>query len=581
MEELSEGLVLYQLFTPRERERAKQNVDRILAGKGPGVMEIEGLGRDGGTFPVIALIAPIIAEGKAAGLRGTLVNITERKALENDLMRAQEFLQSILNNLPDPVFVKDERHRWVLVNDALCQFLGHKRDGFQGKSDYDFFPREEADVFWETDDLVFKTGVPHENEERITDAEGRQHIILTKKTVFQDAAGKQVLLGSIRDITERKQMEEELLRIQKLESLGVLAGGIAHDFNNILTSILGSLSLAKSYLQPTDPIHENLEETERACHRAKGLTQQLLTFSRGGAPVKKTVAIGELVQEWSKFALRGTNVTSEFHIAEGLWPVEIDDGQMNQVLNNLVINAAQAMPRGGVVKLCAENVTIGEGALLPLPPGKYVKLSLEDHGCGIPAEILPRIFDPYFSTKETGSGLGLATAHSIIERHSGYITVESRPNVRTVFHIYLPATEHEGPKQAEQRAPTVPGKGRVLVMDDEDMLRHLVMAMLRRLGYEVVATADGTEAVAAYKNAPQPFDVVIMDLTVPGGMGGKEAIKLLREFDPQVKAIVSSGYSIDPVMADFRSYGFLGVLCKPYDMAELSRVLHDVLSMTE
>lgn len=577
--ELGEGMGLYELLTPADRERAKQNLSRILHGEKLGMMEYEAVRKDGGKFPAIALMSPIIREDKAVGLRGILVNITERKALEDGLVRAREFLHNILNNLPDPIFVKNEPHQWVLVNDALCQFLGHKRDELLGKSDYDFFPTEEADVFYEQDDLVFATGAPHENEERITDAQGRQHIILTKKAVFQDVDGKRVLLGNIRDITERKQMEEELLRIQKLESIGLLAGGIAHDFNNILSAILGNLSLAKTYVQPTDPVHDNLEETERACLRARGLTQQLLTFSRGGAPVKKSVAIGDLIREWGKFALRGSNVTGEFHMAEDLWPVEIDEGQMNQVVNNLVINAVQAMPRGGAVKVSAENVIIGESAMLPLQAGRYVKLSLADQGCGIPVEILPRIFDPYFSTKETGSGLGLATAHSIINRHSGYITVESQPELGSVFHIYLPAARHEAPKEGKERSLTFSGKGRILVMDDDDMLRKLVNAMLCRLGYEVVAAADGAEAIDIYKNSAHPFAAVIMDLTVPGGMGGKEAIKLLREFDPKVKAIVSSGYSIDPVMADYRSYGFLGRVSKPYDMAELSKVLHDVLNM--
>ena len=393
---------------------------------------------------------------------------------------------------------------------------------------------------------------------------------------------KPAILCVARDISERKRLDEERLRTQKLESLGVLAGGIAHDFNNLLTGILGNLSLAKADLPETGPVAERLAETEKATLRAKNLTQQLLTFAKGGAPIKTEASLAELIQDAAGFAVRGTKAVCEYDCAEDLWLAEVDTGQLSQVLQNLVINAVHAMPEGGAIRLAARNLTVNPGEL-PLTPGKYVLITIRDHGIGIPPEHLAKMFDPYFTTKQSGSGLGLAVVHSIIANHAGHITVESELDKGTVFSIYLPSVGKRplAEKPAEKPARLSKGQGKILVMDDEELIRNVSTAMLKQLGYEAHAANDGKEVIALYLQAKkdgQPFDLVIMDLTVPGGMGGKEAIAHLRQLDPTIKAVVSSGYANDPIMANFREYGFCGVAPKPFSLQDLSKLLQMILN---
>lgn len=383
-----------------------------------------------------------------------------------------------------------------------------------------------------------------------------------------------------REISERQHMEEELLKIQKLDSLGVLAGGIAHDFNNILTSILGNISIANMHTTPNSEISQILINAEKAALHAKDLTMQLLTFSKGGAPIKTSASITDLIKDSANFMLRGSNVKCEFSLPDGLWPVEIDEGQMSQVINNLIINADQAMPGGGNIEISAINVMIGSGDNIPLKKGKFVKVSIKDHGIGITKKNLTKIFDPYFTTKRGGSGLGLSVAYSIVKKHEGYITVMSRPGKGTTVYIYIPASHKNVPEKKVLKKNLFMGKKNILVMDDENSVREILSTMLKKLGCEVVCVKDGAEAIIMYKQSKEtgkPFDVVIMDLTIPGGMGGQEAIKKLLQIDPEVKAIVSSGYSNDPIMSHFQAYGFSNVIAKPYRITELSKILHDVM----
>lgn len=400
------------------------------------------------------------------------------------------------------------------------------------------------------------------------------------------------MLGISEDITDIKRMEEELLNARKLESIGILAGGIAHDFNNILTAILGNVELAKMYTGQEGKILERLAQAEKAASRAKDLTQQLLTFSKGGVPVKHLTSMTELLKETAAFALSGSNVTCEFKISDRLFPAVVDEGQMSQVINNLIINADQSMPEGGKITVSAENVIIGSerrrdsGAehkksdeSLQLQEGNYIKIIIRDDGKGIPEEDLPRIFDPYFTTKEEGSGLGLASAYSIIKRHGGHITVKSCVGHGTAFTIHLPARGGDLPSGTISEKQKFHTKGRALIMDNEESVRNVLLAMLESTGYEVRQTGDGTEAVELYTEAKGlnlPFDVVIMDLTVPGGMGGKEAVKILLDIDPEAKVIVSSGYSNDPVMADYKSFGFSGAVSKPFKLKDLIKTLKEV-----
>jgi signal transduction histidine kinase/ActR/RegA family two-component response regulator len=375
-----------------------------------------------------------------------------------------------------------------------------------------------------------------------------------------------------------RRIEQEALKAQKLESLGVLAGGIAHDFNNLLTGIMGNISLAKMHVQKDNKASARLEEAERASERARDLTQQLLTFSKGGAPVKKTASIAQLVKDSASFATHGSNVRCEFSLPDALWPVSVDQGQISQVINNLIINADQAMPSGGKIRVAGKNVTIKPGDMFPLKEGNYVSISVIDQGVGIDEENLRKIFDPYFTTKEKGSGLGLATVYSILKNHGGYVDVASKTGEGTTFTVYLPASDSvpETESKSEGNGMPVPGKGRILIMDDEETIRDIAAEIVTHLGYDAVVCGDGAEAVELYgmaRRSEQPFDTVIMDLTIPGGMGGREAMARLLEIDPQVKAIVSSGYSNDPILARYREYGFCGVMAKPYKVEDFTEIL--------
>jgi two-component system cell cycle sensor histidine kinase/response regulator CckA len=386
------------------------------------------------------------------------------------------------------------------------------------------------------------------------------------------------------DITRRKKLENQILRSQKLESLGIVAGGIAHDFNNILTAILGNISLAKSFDESKEELLNRLTEAEIATLRASELARQLLTFSKGGMPIKKLVSIQRVMEHSVHFALSGSNIQSQFFFQKGLWPVEIDEGQIGQVIQNLVINSKQAMPSGGTIRVEGKKLTIKENTEhgVSLRKGDYLLISIQDQGTGISKEHLSKIFDPYFTTKQEGSGLGLSISYSIIQRHNGYITVESSLGVGTTFFIYLQASSDAllSPEKTEIEVMTK-GKARILVMDDEESVLNVAGEILKRLGYDTDHAKNGTEAVLIYKKAKDsghPFDLVITDLTVPGDMGGIETLRRLKEIDPQVKVIVSSGYTNDSSMSDYKGSGFLDCLTKPYRAFELSETVKRVLA---
>jgi PAS domain S-box-containing protein len=388
------------------------------------------------------------------------------------------------------------------------------------------------------------------------------------------------ILSLVHDITDRKQDEAGRLQVSKLESLATLAGGIAHDFNNILTAIMGNIGLAMLDYQRGEHNRARLQEAEKACLQAKTLARQLLTFAKGGAPVKELVSLGNIIAEAVSFASRGSQVKCDLSAAADLWAVEADPGQISQVFQNLVINAVQAMPTGGTLEVLGENLEVKAGESQNLNPGRYVKISFQDQGIGIPEEYLPKIFDPYFTTKQTGSGLGLATAYSIVKSHQGHLGVESRLGKGAVFQVYLPASEQAFAPPVVDEGKVQQGQGRILVMDDEDMVRKLLGDALSFLGYEACFAGEGKEALKLFlegEKTGQNFDAVILDLTVPAGMGGKETLGELLKINPRVKVIVSSGYSEDPVMAKFEEYGFAGVIAKPYRVSEISKVLHAVI----
>jgi signal transduction histidine kinase/ActR/RegA family two-component response regulator len=379
------------------------------------------------------------------------------------------------------------------------------------------------------------------------------------------------------EIEQRQQAEEELLRARKLESLGVLAGGIAHDFNNFLTVVQGNIEVAKVQLGAAEPAQGFLDQATSACQRAKFLSSQLLTFAKGGAPVRRVASIAQLVLDAVHLARTGSSIGIEVEIAKGLWAAQVDPGQIGQVLHNILINAREAMTGGSNIEVRAENVVI------PANPGdadSHVRISIQDYGHGIPPDVLRRIFDPYFTTKTGGSGLGLATAYAIVIKHGGHISVESTPGFGTVFTVDLPASLETPLPEAPIAVPMQSGSERLLVMDDDEALRILFKAVLTQLGYDVQTAGDGAEAIALYettKASGTGFDAVLLDLTVTGGMGGMEAAAKLKELDPTLKLIVSSGYSDAPVMSHFAEYGFDAVILKPWTVKEMSEVLRQVL----
>jgi signal transduction histidine kinase/CheY-like chemotaxis protein len=381
-------------------------------------------------------------------------------------------------------------------------------------------------------------------------------------------------------LEKESRLEAELQRSSRLESLGLLAGGIAHDFNNLLTVIMGNLTLAKLDSAGNPLVTPWLQAAEQGGMRARDLTMQLLTFAKGGDPVRKAVVLSDVVREVAEFALHGSKVRCEFEIEADLWPADVDKGQIGQVVQNIIINGVQAMPQGGTIRVTLGNALIAAGAVADLVAGRYLKLCVTDSGVGIKPEFLPHIFDPYFTTKPQGNGLGLATVYSIVKKHLGRIEVDSKPDQGTTFRIWLPAAQ--GAPAAAVHTSELPTKlsGRVLVMDDDEAIRQSATALLRRMGLEASAVRDGAEVLREYpaaQAAGRPFDLVILDLTVPGGMGGRETIEKLRQLDPHVRAVVSSGYSSDPVLAQYRSFGFLGMVPKPYDLTELTKVIHAVL----
>jgi PAS domain S-box-containing protein len=513
----------------------------------------------------------------------------EQMLAEAALVDEKERLAVTIRSIGDAVISTDNNGKIVLINAVAEGLTGWEKSEAVGQP--------LVNVFITLDE---KTRKPNEDfvslvleAERIIDKnkpsvlrsrDGSEKMISEIGAPIKDENGRVIgVVVVFSDITERLLIEEELHKAKKLESVGILAGGIAHDFNNILTAIMGNISLSKNYIDQDSKANKRLEEADRAAHRAKDLTYKLLTFSKGGAPVRKTASIEELVRESVGFILSGTSVKTMFQFANDLWPAEIDVGQISQVIQNLSLNANQAMPAGGTIKIRADNEVVADDTILPLAPRNYIKLSFSDSGIGISKKNIDNIFDPFFTTKQKGSGLGLATVYSIISNHEGYISVESELDKGTTFTIYLPAVEkaHE-PKvdTSQSQQEEFKGTGKILVMDDEEIVREVAGEMLESFGFKVDFALHGEEALEKYKKAQRndkPYNAVIMDLTIPGGMGGRETIEKILEIDPDVTAIVSSGYSNDPIMAEYDKHGFKGMVGKPFNVDELEQVLSRIM----
>ena len=508
-----------------------------------------------------------------------IIPITEFKMTQEALRKSEEEYRTLFELTLSPIIVLNSDGTILQINQAGVDMLGYdKADELIGKPIVDIcFDKNQVAML--ANEMRNKGYLKSSELDFIKKDGSIANTLISVRARYNENGEITRYEGFYSDITERRRTEQELMKIQKLESLGIFAGGIAHDLNNILTPILGNISLARIQ-KDYDKIAERLLEAEKATLMARDLTQQLLTFSKGSAPIKRPTSISHILKDSVNFALRGTDVRPEISIPNDLWAVDIDEGQISQVITNIILNADQAMPDGGIIEIRAENVFINEDSL-PLKNGEYVKITIKDHGIGIPEKYLSKIFDPYWTTKKTGSGLGLATSYSIIRNHDGYIDVESQIGVGSTFYIYLPALSEMILTEKEELVyEPIMGKGNILLMDNDDMVRELATKMLETAGYSVTKANDGGEAIRLYREAMEsghPYDVVILDLTVPGGMGGKEAMKFLLKIDPNIKAIASSGYSNDSIMSEYKKYGFTAVIAKPYKVRELSEIVSKVI----
>ncbi len=549
-------------------------------------VELTGLRKTGEGFPLeISLTSWKVGIDTHYGF--ILRDISERKRLEQSLVAEKERLVTTLQSLEEGIIITDRDGRVTFLNPLAETITEWAHDEALSRPFQEIFRLSDEPIRSEDDGSQKFSGTPpssmaNHSPVLLITKHGLQRTISMRETPIRDHNSH--LTGTVimfHDITDQQRAQEEQQRISKLNSLGVLAGGLSHDFNNLLTTILGNVFVAKLRLVPQDPLAHNLEQAEQACLRAKELTQQLLTFAKGGAPIKTSVALGELVRKSAIFALSGSSISCHFDIPHELWPLDADSNQLRQVIQNITLNARQAMPEGGHFSIQVENAALETAAMLPSPtltPGNYLKITFEDQGSGIKEKDLPNIFDPYFSTKAGASGLGLATAHSIIQRHHGHIAVCSEPQRGTTFTVFLPSS-YAMDDQASQTVAK--GSARILVMDDEESIRRMVKDALSQFGYEVTLAEDGQTAIDLFSQAlseGKTFDVILLDLTIPGGMGGKETIQHLRKLAPDVKAIVTSGYSEDPIMSDFQAYGFQDILVKPYKIVDLARTLESLCS---
>jgi PAS domain S-box-containing protein len=522
-----------------------------------------------------------------------LYAITIQRARKRDaIIESETQFRTLFEHASDALFLIDMDGNFVDVNNRACEILGYSRKELLNLSVPDIdpvYPKDKLEEFMQNleENKPVTIEAVHKRKDGTT-------FPVEIRTGLISIHGKNHLLSLSRDISERKRMEDTLLKVRNLESLGTLAGGIAHDFNNIMMAIFGNIQLAKMKITPGDAIYFNLAESEKSILAAKSLARQLLTFSKGGSPIRKIVSISRTLENSLAIIPRGSSVYSDINIDKDLWTVNIDEEQMSQVFENIIKNSVEALPNGGAIDIKAKNTVIKKAGELNLDAGKYVLVSIKDKGSGISDENLDRIFDPYFTTKGMGThkglGLGLSIAHSIINSHDGLITVRSKEAVGSTFYIYIPVGEKEGKKKVKKplgkkatkkEKISQTEKVRILLMDDDDSIRNIASDILREVGYQVETSSDGNEAFGKYKDAmksKRPFDMVILDLTVKYGLGGKETLDKLVKIDPHVKAIISSGFSDDPVMVEFGKYGFKGVLVKPYRVSELEETLNSVMS---
>ena len=572
---------------PEDRQAVDQAVDEAISGVNAGAYHQE--------FRVIWLdgsVHWIASHGKmyfdAEGVSrfiGANLDITDRMRATEELQESEARYRGLFTSLQEGFSLLEAviggdggvDYRFVEVNPAFERLTCQNRSDLVGRTLSEVFPDFE-ERWLSCLAAVATTGAPATLEHH--SAASDRHF---EVQVYSPSKGQVAALYS--DVSERRKLQMEREKNERLESLGVLAGGIAHDFNNILMAIAGNISLARAQLDQGNAADARLDDSEKAVAKAAALTRQLLTFARGGEPVKKSLATAPLICEAASLFLSGGNCKADLQLAEDLWCLHADAGQIHQALNNLILNAVQSMPQGGVLSISAVNQVIGADDPRSLSPGQYLKIVIADQGCGIAPDHMPKIFDPYFTTKATGSGLGLASVFSIVKRHEGATSVSSTPGAGSSFELLLPASgvvceEVCEPEAAPVQLLATPCDRRVLVMDDEEMIRNLAALMLTKLGYRATTCCDGAEAVSLYRAGiakEEPFAAVILDMTVPGGMGGKEAAHLIRGIDRDAVLVISSGYSADPFLDEKREVQVNGMVAKPYNMKQLSDELTRVL----
>lgn len=577
------GMNGFKLIAPDSLELVLHNIKSGYAKR----YEVEGLRKDGSVYPLAIRGKNIPYQGREVRVI-EFRDISERKQAENDLKAERFRLSEVIRGTNVGTWEWNIQTGENIANERWAEILGYSLQDF---------PAFSIDVLLaliHPDDLKKRNAQLekhfsgefdfYEAEFRMKHRGGRWIWVLARGKVSSwTAAGRPLLMfGSLADIDDRKRQEEERQTLEKLNSVGTLAGGIAHDFNNILAGLYGNISLARRKLEKEHPGYRFLSAAEKSINRAALLTNQLLTFAKGGEPVTESLSLQDLIEEVVPFNLTGSNVKPVITHAAKLWSAKADQGQMQQVIGNLTINAKQSMPDGGHLYIAIENFEVSDNNLLGLEEGRYLRLSVTDEGTGIDPEYLDRIFEPYFTTKQTGRGLGLATIYSIIKKHAGRISVHSQLGQGTTFTLYLPASESmELPhKQAEAELLAREQAARILIMDDEEQIRNVLTAMLEELNFRVEAASGGQQAVELYQQAMaagEPFDLVILDLTIPGEVGGLDVAGNILKLDAEARLIVSSGYADNPVMANYAAYGFTGVMAKPYTLNKISAVLTQIL----
>jgi PAS domain S-box-containing protein len=614
--------ILNDFFPDNEKGKLlvqKNYYDRISGSTKSSQYEAQILRKDGSTQDVIISASPILIQGEPGSLC-IITNISQLKeaqhtitrqfneierqyreleslnseliSVQSELIGAHEKtsrqmqqLEATLRSIGDAVITTDTGGNILMINEETERITQLSSNDVRGKpfSETISLYLQSSQTPIDPVDQILQTGrFSHsatplvlrkkDGTERTVEIRGTR-ILLENNTIFG-------AVMAIRDVTEKHKLEQEILKMSKIESIGVLAGGIAHDFNNLLTAVIGNTALARNNAGNEEKLTKYLSMIEGAAKRAVALTQQLLTFSKGGSPRKQVTSITALLHECAEFILMGSNIKPVYEFEDNIWPVQIDVNQMSHVFNNILINAKHAMPEGGTIMISANNI-ISPPEDIPLFQRSHVRIAISDQGPGIPDENLSRIFDPYFSTKVQGSGLGLASSYSIIKKHKGHIVATSEPGKGATFTIYLQASDEPLPDEKVPDQPPGTGRGKVLLMDDEEYILETTGEMLRDLGYDVTTAPDGAAAITLYREAldsDNSFDIVIMDLTIPGGMGGKEALAELLTVHPEVKAIVSSGYSDEIILSNYNDYGFIDYLSKPYTFQDIAKILKTHLS---